>query len=122
MTRTPDSRLQRVAAYLQLIAIAASWLALVALATGIFFAPRGVEAQPTLDDVVGFGCSMAIAEAVAAITAFGIGGRRRWALQLALSVLLVGAIVAVLLLYFLWLNPAFAAPANGPLVVRAASE
>jgi hypothetical protein len=61
-----------------------------------------------MDDVVGFGCSMAIAGAAAAIAAFGIGGRRRWAVQLALSVLLLGAIAALLLLYFLWFDPTFA--------------
>jgi hypothetical protein len=60
--------------------VAASWLALVALATACFFAPRGAEAQPTMDDVVGFGCSMAIAEAAAAIAVFAIAGRRRWAI------------------------------------------
>jgi hypothetical protein len=97
-----------VAARLQPVAIAVSWLASVALATGVFFAPRGAEAQPTLDDVVGFGCSMAIAGAAAAIAAFGIGGRRRWAIQLALSVLLVGATAALLLFYCLWLDPTFA--------------
>ena len=108
MTRIPEARPTPVAAYLQPVAIAASWLGLVALATAVFFAPRGAEAQPTLDDVIGFGCSMAIAGAAAAIAAFGIGGRKWWAIQLALSVLLVGAIAALLLLYFLWLDPTFA--------------
>jgi hypothetical protein len=61
-----------------------------------------------MDDAVGFGCSMAIAEAAAAIAVFAIGGRRRWAIQLALSVLLVGAIAALLLLNFLWFDPTFA--------------
>jgi hypothetical protein len=97
-----------VAAYLQPVAIAAAWLGLVALATAVFFMPRGAEAEPTLGDVVGLGCSMAIAGAAAAIAAFGIGGRKRWAVQLALSVLLVGAIAALLLIYFLWLDPTFA--------------
>ena len=58
--------------------------------------------------MVGFGCSTAIAGAAAAIAAFGIGGRKRWAVQLALSVLLVGAIAAMLLVYLLWLDPTFA--------------
>jgi hypothetical protein len=97
-----------LAIYLRPATIAASWLALVALATGCFFAPRGTEVQPTLNDVVGFGCSMAIAGAAAAIAAFGIGGRRRWAVEMALCVLFVGAIVALLLLYFLWFDPTFA--------------
>jgi hypothetical protein len=93
-----------VAASLQPVAVAASWLALSALATACFFAPRGAEAQPPIDDVVGFGCSMAIAGA-AAIAAFGIGGRKRWAVQLALSALLLGAIAAVLLVSVLWFDP-----------------
>ena len=108
MTRIPEARPTPVAAYLQPVAIAASWLGLVAARDGRFFAPRGAEAQPTMDDVIGFGCSMAIAGAAAAIAAFGIGGRRRWAIQLALSVLLLGAVAALLLLYFLWLDPTFA--------------
>ncbi len=108
MTRIPEARPTPVAACLQPVAIAATWLTLVTLATAVFFAPRGAEAQPTLDDVVGFGCSMAIAGAAAAVAAFGIGGRKRWAIQLALSVLLVGAIAALLLAYFFWLDPTFA--------------
>ena len=97
-----------VATYLQSVAVGATWLALVTLATGCFFAPRGAEAQPTMDDVIGFGFSMAIAAAAAAIAAFAIGGWRKWAIQLALSVLLVGTVTASLLLYFLWLDPTFA--------------
>ncbi len=108
MTRTPEARSTLAAAGLQTVAIAAIWLTLVALATGLFFVPRGAEAQPTLDDVVGFGISMAIAGTAAAIAAFGIGGRRRWAIQLVLSVLLVGASASLLLLYFFWLDPTFA--------------
>ena len=61
-----------------------------------------------MDDVIGFGFSMAIAAAAAAIAAFAIGGWRRWAIQLSLSVLLVGTVTASLLLYFLWLDPTFA--------------
>ena len=41
MTRIPDARPAPVATYLQPVAIAASWLGLVALATAVFFAPRG---------------------------------------------------------------------------------
>ena len=108
MTPNPVIRSMSLTTYLQPVAVAASWLALVALTTGCFFWPRGAEAQPTLDDVIGFGCSLAIAGAAAAITAFAIGGRRRWAIQLALSVLLVVTVVALLLLYSLWLDPTFA--------------
>jgi hypothetical protein len=110
MTRSPKAPFLtgRMATFLQSVALGATWLALVALATGCFFAPRGAEAQPTTDDVIGFGFSMAIAAAAAAIAAFAIGGWRRWAIQLSLSVLLVGTVTASLLLYFLWLDPTFA--------------
>jgi hypothetical protein len=97
-----------LATYLRPPAIAAAWLALVASATGCFFAPRGAEAQPELDDVVGFGCSLAFAAAAAAIVAFAIGGRRRWAVELAIGVAVVGGIIALLLAYFLWFDPTFA--------------
>jgi hypothetical protein len=109
MTPIPQApaRPPRGATYLRSVAVAASWLALVALATACFFAPRGAEAQPSLDDVVGFSCSMAIAGAAAAIAAFGIGGRKRWAVQLTLSVVLLGATAAVLLLYFIGVDPTF---------------
>ncbi len=94
-----------MATYLRPVVVALSWLAAVALATTCFFAPRGAEAQPTMNDVVGFGGSMAIAAAAAAIAAFGIGGRKRWAIELGLSFVLLGVIAAGLLLYFLWFDP-----------------
>jgi hypothetical protein len=97
-----------LATYVRPVAIAATWLAVTALATGIFFAPRGAEVQPTMNDAVGFGCSMAIAGAAAAIAAFGIGGRRRWAVETVLSVVLLGALAALLLLYLLWFDPTVA--------------
>jgi hypothetical protein len=108
MTPTPTARATSMATYLQPIALTASWLALVALGTCCFFAPRGAEAQPTIDDLVGFAWSMAIAGAVAAVTAFAIGGRRRWAIQLAFSVFVLVACAALLLAYFLWFDISFA--------------
>ena len=96
-----------LASYLRPLAIAASWLALVALASGCFFAPRGAEVQPTIDDVVGFGCSMAIAGAAAATAVFGIGGRSRWAVELTLSVAILSSVSALLLIYLLWFDPTF---------------
>jgi hypothetical protein len=106
-TMTPAVCAKSMATYLQPMAIAASWLGLAALGTGCFFAPRGAEVQPTMDDVFGFGCSMAISGAAAAVTAFAIGGRKRWALQLAISVLLLGAFAVLVLLYFLWFDTTF---------------
>jgi hypothetical protein len=94
--------------YLRPLEIAAVWLALVGLATGCFFAPRGLEVQPTLEDVAAFGCSLGITGAAAAIVAFGIGGRRRWAVELTLAVTILGVIAAALLIYFLWFDPTFA--------------
>ena len=79
----------------------------MALATTAFFAPRGTEAQPEINDAVGFGGSMAIAGAAAAITAFGLGGRRRWAVEMGLSVLVLTAIAALLVLDFVVLDPTF---------------
>ena len=110
MTHLQDApaRTNLLATYGRPPAIAATWLVLTGLATGCFFAPRGAEAQPTMDDVVGFGGSLAIAGAAAATVAFAIGGRRRWALEVAISVTLVSAIVALLLVYFLWFDPTIA--------------
>jgi hypothetical protein len=105
MVPAPVRRARLMETYVQPAAIVGTWLGLVALGTVCFFAPRGGEAQPAMNDVVGFGCSMAIAGAAAAVGAFAIGGRTRWASQLALSALLLGAVVALLLLYFLWYDP-----------------
>jgi hypothetical protein len=94
--------------YLRPPLITTSWLALVALATAVFFAPRGAEGQPEINDAVSFGSSTAIAGAAAAIVAFALGGRRRWAVEMLVSVLLLAALAALLLLYFLWFDPSFA--------------
>ncbi len=105
MVPAPVRRARFMVRYVQPLAIAGTWLALVVVGTGCFFAPRPGEAQPTWGDVLGFGCSMAIAGAAAAITAFAIGGRPRWAIQLSCSVFLLSAVVASLLIYFLWYDP-----------------
>jgi hypothetical protein len=94
-------------AYLRLPALTAIWLAFVALAAGCFFAPRGAEAQPVIDDVIGFSCSLAISGAVSAIAAFAIGGRRRWAVELSIGAMVVGALIGLLLAYLLWIDPTF---------------
>jgi hypothetical protein len=110
MLRNPDvpGRPGPLASYLRPPAIAASWLALVAVGSGFFFAPRGAEVQPSIDDVVGFGCSMAIASAAAATASFGVGGRRRWAVELTISVAILSSLVVLLLVYFLWIDPTLA--------------
>ena len=46
MTRIPEARPTPVAACLQPVAIAASWLTLVAFATAVFFAPEGPRPSP----------------------------------------------------------------------------
>jgi hypothetical protein len=94
--------------YVRPLALTASWLALVALASACFFAPSGVKAQPTNDDFIGFGCSTAIAGAAAAIAAFGIGGRRRWAIELTLCIVVLLSFAGMLFVYFLWGDPSFA--------------
>ena len=123
MSRIPGAagRPTRIATYLRPVVVAASWLALVALATGCFFAPRGAEAQPTMDDVIGFGCSMAIAGATAAIAAFGIGGRKRWAVELAPLRLAAGRDHGAAPPLFPLVRPDLRASADGPLVVPSAS-
>src|SRR4051794_29210361 len=108
MLNIDRGRPRRLATCLRPFVMVGVWLAMVALTTACFSAPRGAEAQPTMDDVVGFGCSMAIAGAAAAIAVFVIGGRTRWGVELALSVLLLGTIASLLLLYALWFNPTFA--------------
>jgi hypothetical protein len=90
--------------YLRPPAMAAVWVTLVGLATG-FYSAGG---QATLSDGIGFGCSLAIAMAAAVIATFGFGGRRRWAIELTLSVLLVSLILALLIGYFFWFDPTFA--------------
>ncbi len=97
----------RLTTYLRPPAIVACWLGLVALATAMFFAPRSTEAQPEINDAIGFGCSTAIAAAAAAITAFGLGGRRRWAVEMAVSILLLATIAALLVVDFVVLDPTF---------------
>jgi hypothetical protein len=110
MARLDDcpTRPRPLATYIRPPAMTATWIALVGLATGFYCAPRGTESQPSMDDMVGFGCSLTIAGTVASMIAFGIGGRPRWAIELALSVLLVGVILALLLGYFLWFDPTLA--------------
>ena len=46
MTRIPEARPTPVAAYLQPVAIAASWLGLVALATAVSLPPEGPRPNP----------------------------------------------------------------------------
>ena len=104
MVPAPVRRARLMARYVQPMAVVATWLTLVALGTFCFFAPRGAEAQPMMEDVVEFGCSTGIAGAAAAVTAFAIGGRSRWAFQLAVAVLLFGGVAAVLAVYFLWFD------------------
>ena len=104
-TQEAPTRSGRMWNYVRPLTFATSWVALAALASCCFFAPQGTEAQPTINDVVGFGCSMAIAGAAAGAMAFGIGGRRRWAIELMLCVAVLSSAAALLLVYFLWLNP-----------------
>jgi hypothetical protein len=90
---------------LELLAILFVWLVVVGSGTACFFAPRGSEAQPTYSDVIGFGCSLAIAGAVATSVAFALGGRTRWAGQVLLAIALATATATALAYLLLWVDP-----------------
>src|SRR5689334_13151379 len=90
---------------LRLLAIISVWLVVVGLGMGFFFAPRGSEAQPSYYDLIGFGCALAMAGAVAAIVAVGLAGKRRWAVKIALAVGMMAAAAAALAYLALWVTP-----------------
>jgi hypothetical protein len=89
----------------RLLAILLIWSVVVGLGTGLFFAPRGWEAQPSYDDLIGFGSSLAIASVVAAIVVVGLAGKRRWAVEIALAVALLIAVAVPLGSILLWVDP-----------------
>jgi hypothetical protein len=89
----------------RLLAILAVWSIVVALGMGYFFSPIGVEARPSYNDLVGFGCAFAIAGAVAASVALALGGKRKWAVEIALAVALTMVATAVLAALALWVAP-----------------
>jgi hypothetical protein len=89
----------------RLLAILVIWFLVAGLGTGFFFAPRGVEAQPVANDLIGFACSLALAGVVASAVAVGLAGRRRWTLEIALAVVLMAAAAAVLAYLALWVFP-----------------
>jgi hypothetical protein len=89
----------------RLLAILSIWSVVVGLGTGLFFAPRGSEAQPTDHDLIGFGCSMAIASVVAAMVAVGMVGKRRWAVEIALAVALLIVVSVPIAYVLLWVDP-----------------
>ncbi len=89
----------------RLLAILSVWSVVVALGMGLFFAPRGSEVQPTYYDLIGFGCAFAIAGAVAASVALTLSGKRKWAVELALAVVMPTAATAVLAALALWVAP-----------------
>ena len=88
--------------------MAAAWLIVTGLTTGFFFAPRGMEAQPTLDDVFGFACSFAITGGITLSMGLGIGGRLRWAFEAAIALLVMTTTLVVLFDHFLFRDPSFA--------------
>jgi hypothetical protein len=89
----------------RLLAILVIWSLVVGLGTGLFFAPRGSETQPTSNDLIGFGCALAIAGAVAAAVAVGLAGKKRWAVEIALVVVLMAAAGAALAYFAFWVAP-----------------
>ncbi len=89
----------------RLLAILSVWSVVVALGMGYFFSPVGVETQPSYNDLIGFGCAFAITGAVAASVAMALGGKRKWAVELALAVVLTIVSTAVLAVLALWVAP-----------------
>jgi hypothetical protein len=89
----------------RLLAILSVWSVVVALAMGYFFSPRGVEVQPAYYDLIGFGCAFAIAGTVATSVALALGGKRKWAVELALAVVLAISVAVVLAALALWVAP-----------------
>jgi hypothetical protein len=87
-------------------AIAAGWAGLVVIATSVLWWQAG-SAQPTGNDVVAFALSMTLAGTVAAAVAFAVAGRWRWAIDTVFSVILVGLVITVLLVYFVWIDIRF---------------
>ncbi len=95
-------------------AIALVWLLAVGIGTACFF-PPGASFPPaasedwfSFDNALVFGSSTAVAGAVATSVALAVGGRRKWALDVAFA---VGAAVAVLIVVAytcLWLAPPLA--------------
>jgi hypothetical protein len=90
---------------LRLVAMIGLWLIVVAFGTASFFAPRGSEVQPTGYDLFGFGCTLAIAAAIAGLVALALAGERRLAGEVLLAVALVLAIGAVSAYISLWAQP-----------------
>jgi hypothetical protein len=89
----------------RLAAIAALWLGVGAFGTACFFAPRGSEAQPTGHDLFGFGCTLAIAGAVACAVALTFGGKWWLSGEILLAAALVLVILAVVAYALLWAQP-----------------
>src|SRR4051812_31097486 len=90
--------------YIRPIAMAVIWTSLASI--GVIFVCLGGEMS--FDDGVAFECSLEISAASAAMVAFWIGGRRRWAVEIIGVVLAVSVMLAVLLGYFPWLDTTFA--------------
>ncbi len=82
-----------------------AWVLVVGLVTGYFFAPMAWEAQLASQQLAGFGLSLGIAGAVAASVVFGLGGKAKWAAEVALSIALPIASFAALTYFVLWVSP-----------------
>ncbi len=89
----------------RLLAIILGWSALVALAMGYFLSPIGAVQQPTFGDFIGFASAFTITGAVAASVALVLGGKKRWAVEIALALGLTIVTTAVLAYVALWMAP-----------------
>jgi hypothetical protein len=106
MAQIDDSppRPKPLSIYARPIAMAVVWVSLASI--GVIFVSLGGEMS--LNDGIAFGCSLEISAASAAMAASWIGGKRRWAVEIAGAVVAVSVILAVLLGYLLWLDTTFA--------------
>lgn len=86
------------------LAIATFWVAVVGSLTWIFFgAGDGAGREPF--DALGFGGPLGIAGATSAALAFAIGGRRRWAVEVLVTVSALIAVAALVAYVVLWAYP-----------------
>jgi hypothetical protein len=89
----------------RLLAIISVWSVVMALGMSYFFSPIGAVAEPTFGDLIGFGYAFTVTGAVTASVALVLGGKRWWAVEIALAVGLMMATTAVLAYLALWAAP-----------------
>ena len=89
----------------QPLLIVATWCGVLALGMRYFFSPIGAVAEPTFGDLIGFGFGFTISGLVAASVALVVAGKRRWALEIALTAGVMIAALAAVAYLALWGAP-----------------